>query len=67
MPIVSGYDLSLLARKTANHKLPICFVSVMPEHIVDMKNVDGFIQKPFTSESLLKGVDSVLSKCGGVR
>jgi len=50
MPI-SGYELLIhLKEKTPASK--IAFVTILPKQEVDMSDVDGFIQKPF---SFIKG------------
>ena len=56
MPRLSGYDLLRLVREKLNHGLTLVYVSIVPKQEIDMTDVDGFIQKPFSPESLLDGV-----------
>ena len=60
MPTLSGYDLLRLMRERLNHKVKMIYVSIVPEQEVDMMDIDGFVQKPFSSESLLAKVNEVL-------
>jgi CheY-like chemotaxis protein len=60
MPTLSGYDLMRLLKERVSHKVRIIYVSVVPEKDVDMEGIDGFVQKPFSSESLLRGVKEFL-------
>ncbi|MBW2965939.1 response regulator [Candidatus Woesearchaeota archaeon] len=62
MPKLSGYDLSRLLRKRLNRKIKIIYVTIVPEKEVAMNNIDGFIQKPFSPESLLDGVKKALGE-----
>ena len=59
MPALSGYDLLRLVREKFNHNSKMVYVSIVPEKEVIMTDIDGFIQKPFSPESLLKGVKYV--------
>jgi len=59
MPTLSGYDLARLLKERVTHKVRIIYVSIVPQQEVDMEGVDGFIQKPFSPESLMAEV----SKC----
>lgn len=56
MPTLSGYDLLSLLREKLNHDVPMIFVTIVPEKEVEMEEVDGFVQKPFKPETLLKVV-----------
>jgi len=56
MPIFSGYDLLKLAREKIEDKVPMIYVTIVPEKEVDMREVDGFVQKPFSPESLIAEV-----------
>ena len=49
-----------LMRERLNHKVKMIYVSIVPEKEVNMDNIDGFIQKPFSPESLIAGVKKVL-------
>jgi DNA-binding response OmpR family regulator len=60
MPTLSGYDLMRLLKERIKHKIRIVYVSIVPEQEVDMEGIDGFIQKPFSSESLIAKVKAVL-------
>ena len=60
MPTLSRYDLLRLMRERLNHKVKMIYVSIVPEQDVDLSDIDGFIQKPFSPESLLVGVKKVL-------
>ena len=60
MPSLSGYDLLRLLREKINHDAKMVYVSIVPEKEVVMDDIDGFIQKPFSPESFLKGVKKVL-------
>jgi len=62
MPTLSGYDLLRLMREKVSHKVAMIYVSIVPESEVDMENVDGFVQKPFSSKSLLAEVKRVLEE-----
>ena len=63
MPALSGYDLSRLLRERLKHRIKMVFVSIVPEKEVAMNDIDGFIQKPFSPESLLDGVKKALGAC----
>jgi CheY-like chemotaxis protein len=60
MPTLSGYDLLRLLREKLNHKVKMVFISIVPEKEVNMEDIDGFVQKPFSPESLLKKVEEAL-------
>ncbi len=60
MPTLSGYDLLRLMRQRLNHHVKIAYVSIVPKSTVDLTDIDGFIQKPFMSVSLLKEVNRLL-------
>ena len=62
MPALSGYDLSRLLRERLKHQIKIVYTSIVPEKEVAMKGIDGFIQKPFSPESLLDGVKKVFGE-----
>ena len=54
MPTLSGYDLLRLLKERLNGKTKMIYVSIVPEKEVDMSDIDGFVQKPFTPEILIK-------------
>ena len=60
MPTLSGYDLLRLMRQRVNHKIKMIYVSIVPEQEVDMNDIEGFIQKPFSPEEFLKKVKEVI-------
>ncbi len=60
MPTLSGYDLLRLLREKVNHKVKMIYVSIVPKHEADLSDIDGFVQKPFTPESLIKEVNWML-------
>ena len=60
MPTLTGYDLLRLMREKINHDAKMIYVSIVPEKEVNMNDVDGFIQKPFSPESFLKTVKKVV-------
>jgi CheY-like chemotaxis protein len=62
MPMLSGYDLLRLLRERTRRRIKMVYVSIIPEKEVAMKDIDGFIQKPFSPESLLKGVKKTLGE-----
>jgi len=62
MPTLSGYDLLRLLREKLNHKVKMIYISIVPEQEVDMEDIDGFIQKPFSPETFLEEVNKVLGK-----
>ncbi|HLC47310.1 MAG TPA: response regulator [Candidatus Nanoarchaeia archaeon] len=62
MPTLSGYDVVNLLHERINHGTHIIFISVIPKNKVDLKNVDGFIQKPFSPESIIRGIKEALNK-----
>ena len=62
MPTLSGFDLLRLLRERLNHKVKMVYVSIVPEKEVEMDNVDGFIQKPFSPETFIKKIKEVLGE-----
>ena len=60
MPTLSGYDLARLIRSKKNGSAKIIFVSIVPKQEVAMDEVDGFIQKPFDPDNLIKAVKKIL-------
>jgi DNA-binding response OmpR family regulator len=62
MPTLSGYDLLRLMREKINHKCPMIFVSIVPRGEVDMTDVDGFIQKPFSPKIFIDTLNNIIKK-----
>lgn len=62
MPTLSGYDLLRILRERLNHKVKMVYVSIVPKQDVDMSDIDGFIQKPFSPESLISTVKKVMKR-----
>ena len=62
MPTLSGYDLLRILRERLNHKVKMIYVSIVPKQDVDMTDIDGFIQKPFSPKSLMEAVNKVFKK-----
>jgi CheY-like chemotaxis protein len=62
MPTLSGYDLLRLMREKVNHHCPMVYVSIVPRQDVDLSDIDGFIQKPFSPQTFMKVVNKVLAK-----
>jgi CheY-like chemotaxis protein len=60
MPTLSGYDLLRLARERINHHAKMVYVSIVLKDDVNMEDVDGFIQKPFSAETLSAEVKRIL-------
>ena len=56
MPVCSGYDLKKLLKKEVDEKLKIVYISIVSEKEVDLGEVEGFIQKPFSKQSLLEPI-----------
>lgn len=62
MPTLSGYDLLTLMKGKLDPKTKVVFVSVLPKKEVDTNRVSGFVQKPFSPETLVGAVNSVLKE-----
>jgi len=60
MPTLSGYDLLRLLREKLNHKVKMVYVTIVPRREVDLDDIDGFVQKPFSPSSLLKEVKRLI-------
>ncbi len=60
MPTLSGYDLLRLMREKVNHSAKMVYVSIVPQKDVDMEDIEGFIQKPFTQEDFLAKVKEII-------
>lgn len=59
MPTLSGYDLLRLLREKLNHKVPMIYTTIIPKKEVDMTDIDGFVQKPFSPAILLKEIKKI--------
>ena len=53
MPGMDGYEVAKQLRRMHGDKIRIIFVSIKLRQDVDMKEADGFIQKPFTVEEII--------------
>jgi len=62
MPTLSGYDLLRLMREKINHSSKMIYVSIVPEKEVVIDGADGFIQKPFSPESIMEILNKVMNK-----
>lgn len=60
MPTLSGYDLLRLLRERLNHDAKMIYCTIVPRKEVDMEDIDGFIQKPFSPKEFIKEVKRVL-------
>jgi two-component system cell cycle sensor histidine kinase/response regulator CckA len=60
MPEMDGYDLVVEARKIAP-RVPVVFMSAFAPDLTRHSSRDGFLAKPFTSESLASVVGEALS------
>lgn len=62
MPTLSGYDLLRIMREKINHNAKMVYISIVPKKDVVIDEVDGFVQKPFSKESLLNVVKQALGE-----
>lgn len=62
MPTLSGYDLLMLLREKLDGKTKMIFVTILKKSKVDLEDIDGFVQKPFTEKALLNEVKKVVNK-----
>jgi CheY-like chemotaxis protein len=62
MPTLSGYDLLRLLRGRLDGKSKMAYVTIVPKEEVNMDDVDGFIQKPFSQEVFIAEVKRVLGE-----
>ncbi len=60
MSAVTGYDLIKLFEQHLDKKVKVIFVSVTPRKELEAE-ANGFVQKPFSKESLLKEVERVIN------
>lgn len=59
----TGLDVARLLRgRAATQELPILLLSGLPEGEVDQSEVDGYLRKPYSSEQLLRLVESTLRR-----
>ncbi len=56
MPELTGYELVRLFREKLDGGTKIVFISIVPQKEVSLKEVDGFVQKPFSPETLVEKV-----------
>ena len=61
MPVMSGYELvDAIRNKLKKKKVKIAYISIIPRKEIDEKGVQGFVQKPYSPETLLNEVKRVL-------
>jgi CheY-like chemotaxis protein len=60
MPTLSGYDLLRLLKERTDNKIKMAYITVVPKKEVDLEDLDGFIQKPFSPKSLVGEVKKLL-------
>ncbi|MBT3416909.1 response regulator [Candidatus Woesearchaeota archaeon] len=60
MPTLSGYDLARLLRERYDGSFKIIYSSIIPQKEANMESVDGFIQKPFSKETLIHQIKGAL-------
>ncbi len=60
MPSMSGEELFKALRKTINHLTPLAYITIKPKAEIDLKDVDGFIQKPFENRELISHVKNII-------
>lgn len=60
MPTLSGYDLIRLIKERVDGKVKIGYITIIPKNNVHMKEIDGFVQKPFNNKSLLAEVKRLI-------
>jgi CheY-like chemotaxis protein len=65
MPTLSGYDLVRLLREKHEGKAKIIFVSIVPKQEVSSKDVDGFIQKPFSTKDFISEIKKIVGGVNG--
>lgn len=62
MPELSGYDLLKLLRLRMDNLFPLAYISIIPQEEVNLRDIDGFIQKPFENRELIRKVNSIVKK-----
>lgn len=60
MPDMNGEKVFQILRETINHLTPLVYVTIKPKAEVNLKDVDGFIQKPFENRKLIEQVQMVI-------
>lgn len=60
MPEISAYDLMRIIKRKTVHCVKLIFISLIPKKDIEMNGADGFVQKPFSKETLLKEISRVL-------
>ncbi len=61
MPHLSGLDLLRILRQRLRLNIPIVLVSIKPEKEVDISSVNGFVQKPFSPQTLINTISNTLA------
>ncbi|MBD3309622.1 response regulator [Candidatus Woesearchaeota archaeon] len=62
MPMIDGYEYVRKMPPDIRKNTKVVFISIVPDKEANLKDVDGFVQKPFTPESLMEEVRRVLGK-----
>ena len=62
MPTLTGYDLFTMIKEKLNNNPKIIYVSIIPEQEVILEETDGFIQKPFSPETFIAKIKTVLGE-----
>lgn len=60
MPTLSGSDLLKLLREKLSKKVPMIYVTVVPKEEIDVSDVEGYLKKPFSPESLMAKVKGAI-------
>lgn len=60
MPNLSGYELLRILRQKYNHNVPMIFMSIKPRAEINLKEADGFVQKPFAKKQLVDAVKKLI-------
>jgi len=60
LPTLSGYDLARMIREKMDCSIKLIYFTIVPKSELAFKEVDGFIQKPYSEKSFLKEVKRVL-------
>ena len=60
MPTLTGYDLIRILKEKIHNHTKLAFISIVPKKEVDLSDVDGFIQKPFSEKELLNKIKIIL-------
>ncbi|MEK6913137.1 MAG: response regulator [Nanoarchaeota archaeon] len=62
MPVLSGYDVLRLLKDKLDKHVKIVYESIVPKEEVDLRGVDGFIQKPFGIKEFVNQVKKFVGK-----